>query len=199
MKSKKSIQTPKAIKREDFDNELPERDFLSSIAAQSDIKDPKAAVKYALEIWREAGVLLKAETRAIANRHFEGIPFPKKYPASLEDFFRYVVRAKTPSESQERFKDFFRETTRYIMVSESPQEESTNRSSRPNEMMTESGEIDRDRYAEKALAAYSYSRFQNNSCWVPLARDYLNWWRRKKSTKAREAVAKKGSTKKPAN
>jgi hypothetical protein len=72
------------------------------------------AVTNALMLYDEARTRLTGAMKLQAAYEREAaawgdVPRPAKFPASLDDFLRLIVRAKTPADQMKRFRDFLRD------------------------------------------------------------------------------------------
>jgi hypothetical protein len=90
---------------------IPSTETLALLAAQARFAalSQNAAVSEAIHLWDEADALVMRREQAELGYQWlceHKTPMPKQFPASLEDFFKLIVRGKTPSSSQTRFKDF---------------------------------------------------------------------------------------------
>lgn len=85
------------------------------------------------------------------------VPLPGSFPAKYNDFLALVVRAKTPSDSEKRLRDFFR--------SQCPNEQ--------DDLTFAGGQI-----------AELKAKGLNDPQWYAFGCDYLAWWNQEKSTKA---------------
>ena len=83
---------------------VPSREQIAMIAAATKIQNPADAVQHALALWQESGNTLEA----FKWREFGSIPLPAKFPATLEDFYRQVVKGKTPADKAKSFRDFLK-------------------------------------------------------------------------------------------
>jgi hypothetical protein len=93
---------------EQNDGQLPDASTLAGLAAQAGVSPEQA-----LKLWLGSQRLLKREEAARnrikeARARQDSIPQPGQWPASLDDFYRIIVRAKDRTESQPRFKRYLR-------------------------------------------------------------------------------------------
>jgi len=93
---------------EQNDGQLPDASTLASLAAQA-----RVSPEQALKLWLGSQRLLEREEAARnrikqARASQDSIPQPGQWPASLDDFYRIIVRAKDRAESQPRFKRYLR-------------------------------------------------------------------------------------------
>jgi len=98
--------------RDEQNEQLPDASTLASLAAQA-----KVSPEQALKLWLGSQRLLKREEAARnrikeARARQDSIPQPGQWPASLDDFYRIIVRAKDRTESQPRFKRYLRTSSK---------------------------------------------------------------------------------------
>jgi len=154
-------------------------------AAVSHGKSPAKAVAYALELCRESvkalnrialeevgvttdGVNLLShdstmERLAKIENWKKIVPKPDKFPATLDDFFRLVVKAKTTADSMKRLRDFYRQSS--FEKDKDPQSRAANQ-------------------IQHIKDGDDLGGFFTETKWELLAGNYLEWWKRKKSTVA---------------
>jgi hypothetical protein len=146
-------------------------------------KEPLAAVDYAWNLWCTSGEVIQRDGSTAAlileracndeavrkSWRDEGV-MPKKFPATLNDFLRIIVRAKTPADSMKRLRDFFRHE------------------------QAENPDLYRDpadRIAEMKARDQDGGYFADFNTWRSLTRIYEGWWRSQKSSKASESASKR--------
>jgi hypothetical protein len=182
------------------DELLPSCEQLATIAAAIQRKNPAAAVKQSLALWRESEKVLREAAEAKAQLEFADIVLPPKFPAKFDDFLRLVVRAKTPADSEKRLRDFYRDEHTRWLTSGKPE-----RLNQPlNHWDTEKKKLvtikpDDTKEVEGNAAAqiggWKQNGFKTKEQWLRLAKRYSNWWRSKISLKARAAASKRVSSK----
>jgi hypothetical protein len=188
---------------------LPDTATLANLAAQARFSEltPQEAAAEALELWRAADTLLKAEHDkdthgAALGRWVYGlppgdVPMPKTWPATLQDFYKSVVRGKDETESQPRFKRFLRyrvetdQTWLRAEMSQIPEAQRTDEST-PSPWNTNKfrllGTFEHldnkavDREVEREFAKYKSLSFEaprihDRHEWSHLAEAYLHWWK----------------------
>ena len=154
-------------------------------AAVSNGKSPAEAVAYALELCSESAQALDRialeevgvtsggvnplstdstlERLAKLDDWKRTVPKPEKFPASLGDFLRLVVHAKTTADSTKRLRDFY---------------------------CQHSFEKDKDPQARAAAQIQrikdgdEQGGFFTDTKWEMLGGNYLEWWKHQKSTSA---------------
>lgn len=102
----KSIQTPR----------IDTLALLAAIVSQGGNKIPEEAVRYACEIWVESedalNVTLPALQAAKCFLKIDPVAWkdrtPKRFPATLNDFLRLIVRATTVADGTKQLRDFYR-------------------------------------------------------------------------------------------
>ena len=167
-------------------------------AAVSQGKTPAEAVQYALELCRESAETMErlareqggvpgsganlfswGRTTEIVERlenWQKNVPKPKKLPATLDEFFRRIVRAKTP-DREKRFRDFLRQ----VFFENGPNSEQQ-AAKRTHEIK----EADRQ------------GGYFTEAKWLEIGGTYLDWWKRQKSSQARSAAKKRRKKQSPA-
>lgn len=153
------------------------------LAVSSHIKNPTKAVEHALGVWHEAGKILAAKEHALVRQGVAHVPLPKKgFPATLADFLRVVVGAKTPADATKRLRDFYRETLCDHTTSPLPHKpysaEDHDRDGGPT--------VDPEQWAATAIQGWKECGFRTEHEWLELAQHYLTWWT--------DQVSKKNST-----
>jgi hypothetical protein len=95
--------------------------ILAATVARGTEKTPLEAIAYALDLWRDSGEVLwrggalslqherAANAPAVRKSWREAGMMPPRFPATLDNFLRLIVRAKTPADSMKRLRDFFRD------------------------------------------------------------------------------------------
>jgi hypothetical protein len=178
------------------DGSLPSREQLAMIAASTQRKNPADAVKHALEIWREADKILRDERAAQTQRPFAGIPLPPKFPATLRDFLRLIVNARTPADSIKRFRDFQRQQNRNWLYSQKSERQEVEMQGRtgtqkiaPPTLGPEDEELIERRTAAdiESMQTEPFKKMK----WLRLALLYNGWWRAVKSNKAKISAKKR--------
>jgi len=157
---------------------------LAAIVGLGSKKRPHESVQYAWELWCESESLVRRgeiDASWAIERVGDHLPdikrpewkdrLPKRFPATLDDFLRLIVKAKTPADSHKRLKDYF------------------------HDVCAETGSKDPEGDAVKSIEFIKDldkkgGRFKRRA-WVLEARSYDAWWRSKKSGKARESAKSK--------
>jgi hypothetical protein len=154
-------------------------------AAVSQGRTPAKAVAYALELCRESAKALDNITledigvtaggfnvlsQDLTTEQFvkqekweKTVPKPDKFPATLGDFFRIIVKAKTPADCTKRLRDFY---VSQFSSDKDPQSKAAS-------------QIQRIKDADKQGGFFTEIK------WVMVGESYLDWWKQKKSTSAR--------------
>jgi hypothetical protein len=139
-------------------------------------EDPLRAVGYAWRLWCDAGEVVRRGGGVLALLHERSIydpavvkgwresgSAPAKFPATLDNFLRLIVKGKTPADSTKRLRDFFRyEQTRWPQLYGEPA----------------------GRIAEIKAADQAGGYFTDFKCWYLMASGYEGWWEDQKSLKA---------------
>lgn len=155
---------------------LPEQYQLAMIAAATQRKNPADAVQHALALWQESGNALEA----FKWREFGAIPLPAKFPATLQDFHRLIVKGKTPADKEKSFRDFLK-----AHVADTIER---SRLEKPD-----ADEI--ETWALFNLKAWREAGCSGKQQWLVTARDYLAWHGQRVSATNRNNALKR--TKKP--
>jgi hypothetical protein len=137
---------------------VPTREQIAMIAAATQIQNPADAVRHALAIWQELETGNALE--AFKWREFGSIPLPTKFPATLEDFYRQVVKGKTPADKAKSFRDFLK-----AHIAETIER---SRLEKP-----EADEV--ERFALFHLQSWHDGGCPGKQQWLVTARDYLAW------------------------
>jgi len=145
-------------------------------------KEPLAAVDYAWNLWCDSGEVLQRDgtaalflERGVNNpavrKSWRDAGFmPQQFPATLNDFLRLIVRAKTPADSMKRLRDFYQyEQTKYPDLYRDPA----------------------NRIAEMKASDREGGYFADFKSWQSRACVYEIWWNNQKSCKARESASKR--------
>jgi hypothetical protein len=177
---------------------------------------PAEAVGYAAALYDEAQAKLEhaMKLRGAYAREAEAwgtIPQPESFPASLDDFLRLVVHAKTPADATKRFRDFLRDRWKRFAgngyIENYPKWAEWARKKHFDEMtpeqrqnpnwagMTEEqiGEALEQASLEKKVVEdlEEYKRgFPDRYRWCLCAKDYRAWWASQRSDQARAAAKK---------
>lgn len=174
---------------------LPNYEELARLAAtvsQGMKKRPAEAVAYALALYRESQIALKhaaIEQGGVADstgsdidmtlrrihdmeRYKKTVPKADKFPATLDDFFRVIVKARTEADNIKRLRDFLR--------SESQE-------------AAEAAKIDLETYVanqiHKIKEEDKTGGFFSEHHWEEFGGHYLDWWKQQKSIKARKSAS----------
>jgi len=151
------------------DASLPSRETLAAIAAASR-KKPGEAVSYALAVWQEAGKALAAVAQARERRGYEHIPPPRKHKdrATLNEFFRRIVKGKTREHSRQRLFDYYRhEYTRTFCGNRA-------------DLLTDEDKGEIEARANSEINSWGKAGFRKEQ-WFRLAQRYLDWWEQHQS------------------
>jgi hypothetical protein len=131
-------------------------------------------VEYAFALWNAASEKLKqaeesseSEMRQIGQMiHDETcggeLDYPTSFPASLDQFLRLAVDARTTADSTKRLRDF--------LISKFPDNES---------------------FAIEELAKMRRDGFPTKESWLDLGDAYVRWWIKERSKKAAESAHKR--------
>jgi hypothetical protein len=210
------VESLASIRREVHRWPLPSPASLASIAAvisKGNSLLPSAAVDYAFDLYRESCARLERAMDEQQARDSAGkaaaVPLPTSFPARLDDFLRLIVKGKTPADSACRFREFLRhrakrdysphdEKTR-THQSDSEWEEDLAHSRREaalhQERLARLGKegIEKriDDEACGALKKFRRKGFKSADSWISLAQDFLGWWKRQRSEKARASAKTK--------
>jgi hypothetical protein len=169
---------------------LPDWETLARLAASVSRGTKKGeaakAVAYALELYEEAQKALyraamdrggvrsylhnqSMEDYADFSKSIEGlkdVPKPVSFPATLNDFFRLIVKAKT-LDATKRLRDFLSE---------------------------QGGNTDwAAKFIGKIKEGDKRGGFFTEQKWQPMAGEYMLWWKQQKSAKARDSALGKQS------
>jgi len=157
---------------------LPTREQLAMIAAANQRKNSADAVQHALALWQESVNTLEI----FKWREFGSIPQPAKFPATLKDFLRLIVKGKEPCDREKSFRDFLK-----AHVAETIER---SRLEKPD-----ADEV--ERFGLFHLQAWRDGGCPGKRQWLATARDYLAWHRRCVSEVNRHNALKR--TPKPAS
>lgn len=181
----------------------PEAATLARLAAQPRFANmtPEQAPAAALELWKQSQTVLDLDDNKRrccddAHKRYQAIPQPNQWPATLNDFYHLIVRAKDKTECQPRFKRFLR-----YMVEKEQQEirqkiervpERDHRDeSTPSEFNTLKFRLLNTKEAVEKAVDRLFEHHKENSFerseltpldpylpdkWTQLAMDYLEWW-----------------------
>lgn len=123
---------------------------------------------------------LCADLKKIAVVWPPELPKPDKFPATLKDFFRLIVKAKTPADCMARFRQFLRirGPRSGFWAAQTP--------------LTRA---EADSWAVALIHTINEGDkkegYFNQSTWLGIGSSYKYWWKAQKSTKAREAAKKR--------
>ena len=146
----------------------------ATLAAQQEAQQQKNDARF-----RSARSAPLFEAHAKIQKESASLPHPKRYPATLHDFYRLIVKARDKAENQPRFKRFLRFIYRDI-----------------------GREQERDSQVEQAFQSYQHHGFSVDQQWEYLAWQYTQWWAKEKSeakrrgglARAAKATAQKKSS-----
>jgi hypothetical protein len=186
--------------------ELPSPAQLAQIAAAAGPKDnPDRAIQEAAKLYLRAALFCREHrddsletlgravgaTTPMQRSHEElrklakwpdGLPKPAKFPATLKEFFRLVVRARTTTECTARLHDFLREGYLRPLFWRRPNQESYTTAEAEAKACAQIAEI---KEADKQGGHFTEDQ------WQMLGSKYMAWWREQKSEKARGSAMKK--------
>lgn len=186
----------------------PDGATLAHLAAQPRFANmtPEQAPAAALELWKQSQALvgLDAKKRRCCDdalRRYKAIPQPNQWPATLNDFYHLIVRAKDKTECQPRFKRFLRymvekqqqeirQKIERVPECESRDESTPSKFNTLKFRLLETGE-EVQKEAERRFARYKQHQFQPSELpplapylpdeWTQLAMDYQEWWEAEKT------------------
>ncbi len=159
------------------------------MAAASHCKEPREAGRHALALWQEVDKAL-AEL-ASANERLKDIPLPRKFPATLKDFLRLVVQAKTTTDGTKRLRDFYRSEQRQrygkreLLDTFTTEEVNQLAAGTPVLWRRDTKEI--EDWAANQIKGWKEGGFRTESLWTNEARRYRLWWKDQLTTRRREA------------
>jgi hypothetical protein len=182
--------------------ELPSPAQLAQIAAAAGPRDnPDRAIQEAAKLYLRAALFcrehrddsLETLGRAVGattpmqrslgelrKRAVEFHPKPAGFPATLKEFFRLIVKAKTPADCMGRLRAFLREG--YRRTSWRPGAKSYTAAEAEAKACTQIAAM-----TEADKQGGYFTEYQ----WTVLGSAYMGWWREQKSAKARESAAKR--------
>lgn len=175
------LDAPKAQPPVD-DAGLPSPGELAAIAAHlyRDVGDAGAAVDHAWDLWLAANTKvtkIRAQEESVEKTHQQilkrckPIPDGVSFPASLNDFLRRVVRAKTSADAEKRFRDFLYH--------------------RYERFFSQNANVDVKAAATKEKGSYRQHGIEDAEEWQLLAEAYERWWKpRLSATNHRNAKAR---------
>ena len=157
--------------------------LLAAIVARGTSKPPLEVAAYAWQLWCDSGEVLRfdgeivglqllrfAESPEASKSWRESGWCPSKFPATLDDFLRLIVRAKTPADSMKRLRDFFR----------------CRHAEHPNRYRDAA-----DTIAEIKAHDCEGGYFADFQMWRSKANAYGVWWMNQKSLKASQSAQKR--------
>lgn len=172
---------------------------LAAIASAGMKKRPSDAVAYAFKLWRESHAAIErfsSEEAGIPGLgSFErtldqidlvqqeqaarkvlraNMSMPPKFPATLEDFQRLIVKARTPADSTKRLRDFFCHS--FAATEDDPGTAAARL-------------FQRIKDEDKAGGSFSKQK------WLLLGARYSAWWKDQRSSKAATSAAARVPTK----
>jgi hypothetical protein len=145
-------------------------------------KESLEAVDYAWKLWCDSGEVLQwdgtaalfleraVNEPAVKKSWIDAGFMPRTFPATLDDFLRLIVWARTPADGMKRLRDFFRDE------------------------QAENPDLYRDpadRIAKMKACDREGGYFTDFKRWHSEACAYQIWWQSKKSSKARESASKR--------
>jgi hypothetical protein len=156
--------------------------MLAATVSRGTTQEPLEAVSYAWELWYESGGCVQhgglaawalyrsIEDPAVLRSWRERGHAPRKFPATLDDFLRLIVKAKTPADSMKKLRDFFRHE----------------QAQRPQLYGDPAGRIAEIKAADRAGGYFAdFKRWQSMAC------VYEIWWADQKSLKASNSAKKR--------
>lgn len=111
-----------------------------------------------------------------------GLPKPDRFPATLKEFLRLIVKAKTPADCMPRLLRFLREG-----YSSPPWR------AREKSYTADEAEVKAYDEMQAITEADKQGGYFTKLQWLMLASEYRDWWRDLKSAQARESAAKRKS------
>ena len=161
---------------------------------------------------RLAGVMKLQDAYEREAAAWADISQPEKFPASLGDFLKLIVHAKTPADATKRFRDFLRDRWKRLAangkIEDYPKWAEWARKRHVEQMtpeerqnpkwagMTEQkiGEALEQANLEKKvadeLADWKRLGFRDQRSWCLWAKEYFAWWANQRSDQARAAAKK---------
>jgi hypothetical protein len=147
------------------------------------------AVAYALELWRESIAALSRTWEEVGIYSYDisiakflrdalevpikNLPKPDRFPATLDDFLRLIVRGKTPADSTKRMRDYLESRIGY-------------KPGKPT------GEFTKGAFTLASIKdADNAGGFFTPDLWRLIGTGYMVWWKRHKSDAARAAARKR--------
>lgn len=130
-----------------------------------------------MELWQECRAAIDTQRRRYhddeARKRLEKpIPQPKQFPATLDDFYRLIVRAKNKTESQPRFKRYLLWVLNYKRLNV---EFDPRFAERPKPALME-GTKEAIDAVESELRRYQNDGILHKIFWDSLAEHYRRWW-----------------------
>jgi hypothetical protein len=111
------------------------------------------------------------------------LPKPAEFPATLKDFFRRIVNAKTPADCMRRLRQFLREKMRHEAMLRDAHWDI------PHDQFTEA---ERDTWAASQIQAINdgdkKGGYFTKGIWLGMGSAYRYWWNDQKSAKASESA-----------
>jgi len=173
---------------------LPNWEELARLAAavsQGMKKKPVEAVAYALELYHETQIALERaaieaggipdsgsldldltiEKIETMQRYEKTVPLPTKFPATLDDFFRLIVKARTVADATKRLRDFL--CYSYFKSGNTQKNDAGAYAANQIQKMKD-GDKNGGYFAQQQ--------------WRSFAGHYMDWWKRQRSFKARESA-----------
>jgi hypothetical protein len=155
--------------------------LLAATIAHGTRTSANKVVKYAYELWSEAGNLLSPGTRyqyelvrrgVVENSEqvkkqiaeIAGIGTPRKFPATLKDFLRLIVNARNRKAAMERYQNFL------------------------------SAQLKAENSEEKVESVFERDEtngFPDVDSWKIWAKRYLHWWKSERTSKAKISAHKR--------
>ncbi len=153
----------------------PTADVLAGLAAQARFAmlDSMAAAQAALALWRDAATTLAGAQRQADLCHatyvtpLAGLRQPEKWPATFDEFLKFVVRGKDAGEQLARFRQFLR-----MKVTADPGSYGLMKGK-----LTEAKVLDA---TQKLLADFQAGRYSREA-WQSLALEFHRFWKRYKA------------------
>lgn len=145
-------------------------------------EEPLATVDYAWKLWCDSGEVLQCDGTAtlfleravndpsVRKSWSDAGKMPRKFPATLDDFLRLIVRARTPADSMKRLRDFFR----------------YQQAKNPDLHRDPVDRIAKMKVRDKEEGYFAdFKRWQSGAC------VYEIWWDSQKSSKASDSASKR--------
>jgi hypothetical protein len=115
------------------------------------------------------------------------LPKPEKFPATLKEFFRLVINAKTPADCMHRLRQFLHDKMR--------RQVNLPRDAYWHVPYDQFTETERDAWAASQIQAIKdgdrKAGYFTPEIWLSMGSAYMYWWCQQKSIKASESAKKR--------